>query len=120
MGAFPNQLLSSAGTGGVTPWGGVLNVCAWTVGTNTACATPANSGASQYFAIEFTLLSYQSCIVLATRPTFTTPSVGLFNVNINAVSIGTIPVTPLQSKNTCTNTNTNTVDFIYSLRPPVS
>lgn len=123
MGAFPSHLLKNATTA-ATPWGGVLQVCPWTVGTNTACGAPGNPAASQFFAIEFTALTYASCINLSTHATSTSPATGLGDVYVNGISavavLGKLPFTPKQAGLSCAAGNANIVDFIYSLRAPVS
>jgi type II secretory pathway pseudopilin PulG len=147
MGAMPTHLL----VGGLpttcqgissnyanTPWGGsdpcgTLRVCAWTVtpaigaaaSVNNKCTLPAGVLTSQYFAVEFTALNYQSCISLATRATPASPIPGLGDIYINGTSVfavlGSLPVTPKQAVINCNaNPALNTVDFIYSLRTPVS
>jgi prepilin-type N-terminal cleavage/methylation domain-containing protein len=138
-GAMPSSLTRSTAStcSGIstnyadTPWGGAytscgtLLVCAWSYvpggGGSTACG---NFIGSQYFAIEFNELDYGSCIALAERVVPTTPR-GLMDVYINATSVvaaGTgLPVSPSTAASKCTaHSLTNTVDFIYSLRIPLT
>jgi prepilin-type N-terminal cleavage/methylation domain-containing protein len=120
-----------------TPWGdtntvdncGSFRVCAWG-GTNTACGVP-NAVSAPAFAVEFTNLDYGSCLKLAESVQPSNPP-GLQDVYINsnsaAIGPGTgLPVIASIASHTnatfpvigCNaNSNTNTLDFIYSLRAP--
>ena len=138
MGSIPGNIplvaspgcQGTAGSYGVNAWGGTnlcgtLRVCGWVVGTNdvTGCPLAASATASQFFAIEFSALSIPACIRLVTRPTATYPSAGLISVTINAVTAPapTVPVLPTTAESNCNQPlNGNVVDFVYSLRAPMS
>jgi len=117
-----------------TPWGansatpcGTFLVCAWNNGTNTSCGAPSNPSNMQYFAIEFDQLDYGSCVAVAQRVNAVNPR-GLVDVYINAttatgaVAAGGLPVAPSFATGQCNTTAppANTVDFIYSLRAPLT
>ncbi len=124
---------SAASTYANSPWGnpandacGTFRVCSWTYGTSKVCAT-SSAVSSQYFAVEFTQLNYGSCVALAEGVAPTAPR-GLVDVYINAttasgaVAAGGLPVAPSFATGNCSaaNATANTVDFIYSLRAPIT
>jgi len=138
MNAMPNWMLrgSTSTCGGVlgnyadTPWAapagdpcGTLHLCQWILGTNTACGVPLTPIPSQFFAIEFTQLSFANCETLVETMSPTSPA-GMADVVINGTSaIGagkTLPISPATAASYCTLVVPATVDFIYKLRTPAS
>ncbi len=112
------------------PWGnrtsagidtsGTLRVCAWAYNTDTAC----NAGAaSQFFAVEFTGLSYGPCMALLLGASNPDTVPGLVNVVVNTKYVlaqagGSLPVASALAATLCTSATkyNNTIEFIYSIR----
>ena len=132
-GVIPAQIISTMNAGfadsplaQVSNANGTFVVCSWkyNVTANAPYDTQCNSGAiSQFFAVELTNLDYASCLAIAVAMDPSRPP-GLRDVWINQngiVATGTgLPAAPAQASADCVvGSTTNTVDFIYSLRPPI-
>jgi type II secretory pathway pseudopilin PulG len=136
-GVIPAQIISAMNAGfadsplaQVSNANGTFVVCSWIYDVagglvnGVASDKQCNSGAlSQFFAIELTNLDYASCLAIATAVAPTRPS-GLRDVWINQNGIVAtrtgLPVAPAQASADCVvGSTTNTVDFVYSLRPPI-
>ncbi|MDE2030104.1 MAG: type II secretion system protein [Alphaproteobacteria bacterium] len=117
---------SSTGSFAVGPWGntagdgcGSFRICNWNSGSTTKCNV--NDATSDlFFGIEFTQLDYGPCAELATGLSpAQTP--GLTDIYINgngaAASGKTIPLALTVAQGWCKTAGSNTVDFIYRLRP---
>ena len=152
VGGMPTHLLRNFTTScnGITnyfadtPWPGTadvcgtLRLCAWPAGISAGgaqtvpyCSNVASNTMAQFFAVEFTQLSYGSCVSLAQRLS-PSSSAGLRDIYINgysAVATGSgLPVTPSLAANVApyvgkgcvTGSNANVIDFVYSLRVPIT